>query len=144
MNIMSDEALMRVTIIEARKSKEPVRCGTVITENGKIIAQTFNSQRESHDATAHSEIKAIRQAGKAIKDKNLKDCIMYSTCEPCSMRMSAIMLAKIKKLYYGISLDEVPKNKTVNIASVKIIKHSKHSLDVVNNFLHEECKQILH
>lgn len=37
---------------------------------------------------------AIKEAGEKLGTKNLNDCVIYCTCEPCIMCLSAITFAK--------------------------------------------------
>lgn len=101
---------MDVAISEARKSQEPLKCGVVIARHGIILAQTYNSQRADNNATAHAEIKAIGEAGKRSGSKNLEQCVAFCTCEPCTMCLSALIFAKVEKIYYGISLSSISNN----------------------------------
>jgi len=80
--------------------------GAVITCKGKVVAKSHNIVVSSHDPTAHAEIAAIRLASKKLKRFNLSDCVIYSTCEPCPMCMSALMWARIKKVYYGCTKED--------------------------------------
>ena len=56
-----------------------------------------------NDPTAHAEIVAIREACAKIKDFQLNDCILYTSCEPCPMCMGSIYWARPKKVFYGCS-----------------------------------------
>ncbi|MCK9266590.1 nucleoside deaminase [bacterium] len=80
--------------------------GAVITHNGKVIAKTHNRVISSKDPTAHAEILAIREASKFLDKFDLSDCEIFSTCEPCPMCLSAILWARIKKLYYGCTRND--------------------------------------
>ena len=90
--------------IEGFKNNE-VPVGAIIFDNKtkKIIAKNYNQNLKLHDATAHAEILAIRQACLIKNSSKLDDCDLYVTLEPCSMCASAISLARIKRLYYGAS-----------------------------------------
>lgn len=74
--------------------------GAVIVKNNEIIATAHNSVIESVDPTAHAEINAIRKVSKILNTNDLSDCILYSSCEPCPMCLSAIIWANIKEVYY--------------------------------------------
>lgn len=144
MIIEQNKKYMRLAIEEAKKSSEPLKCGVVIVKDDKVIAKTYNSQRESDDATAHAEIKAIRIAGQTINNKNLYDCDIYCTCEPCVMCLSAIVFAKISKLYYGISLSNVsPKHKMININTDDFLIKSPLKIEITKNYLEDECKVLI-
>lgn len=74
--------------------------GCIITKNNKIIGIGSNKVTSLNDPTAHAEILAIRKACKTINNFSLKDCVMYTSCEPCPMCLSAIYWSRIKKVYY--------------------------------------------
>ncbi len=87
---------MKKAIEEAKKSSESLPCGAVIVNSqGEILAKSCNSARKIHDSSAHAEINALRLAGKKMGNKELRECIIYCTCEPCVMCLSAIVYAKI-------------------------------------------------
>ena len=75
--------------------------GAVIVKDNKIISEGFNIVTSSNDPTSHAEIVAIRNACKILNDFVLKDCYLYTTCEPCPMCLSAIYWARIDKVYYA-------------------------------------------
>ena len=75
--------------------------GAVIVKNNKIIGKGRNQVLKNNDPTAHAEIMAIRNACQNLKTYNLTGCIMYTTCYPCPMCISAIIWSNIKIVYYG-------------------------------------------
>ena len=78
--------------------------GCVIVKNGDVLAKAHNQVLKNHDATAHGEIMAIRQAGEVLGSHDLKGCTLYTTGEPCHMCLCAILWANISKVYYGCSI----------------------------------------
>ena len=75
--------------------------GAVIVKDNKIISEGFNIVTSSNDPTSHAEIVAIRNACNSLNNFVLKDCDLYTTCEPCPMCLSAIYWARINKIYYA-------------------------------------------
>lgn len=75
--------------------------GAVIVKDGKIVARGFNQVTSSNDPTRHAEVDAIRKACKKLKSFELKDCVIYSSCEPCPMCFGAIYWARPKALYFA-------------------------------------------
>ena len=75
--------------------------GAVIVKNGEIIATGVNRVTANNDPTAHAEVSAIRTACKKLNTFSLKGCIVYSSCEPCPMCLSALYWAGVSKIYYG-------------------------------------------
>lgn len=83
--------------------------GAIIVKNGKIISSSHNTVFESCDATAHAEINAIREASQKLGTHDLSGCILYASCEPCPMCLSAIIWANIKEVYYANTKEDANK-----------------------------------
>lgn len=75
--------------------------GCVITKNGALVATGANTVIGNNDPTAHAEVEAIRAAGKALGTFELDGCVLYASCEPCPMCLSAIYWSGIKEVYYS-------------------------------------------
>ena len=100
---MTKEELMRKAIA---LSKENVAngggpFGAVIARDGEIIATGVNRVTSNHDATAHAEVSAIRNACAKLGTHDLSGCEIYSSFEPCPMCLGAIYWAHLDRLYYG-------------------------------------------
>lgn len=80
--------------------------GCVIVKDGEVIAKAHNTVVGDNDPTAHGEMNAIRQAGKVLGNFNLEGCELYTTSEPCPMCLSAIMWARIRKVYSGLEIED--------------------------------------
>jgi len=77
--------------------------GAVVVKEGRIIGSGCNCVTSSNDPTAHAEVTAIRDACRNIKSFDLSGAVIYSTCEPCPMCLSAIYWANIKTVYFSSS-----------------------------------------
>ncbi len=75
--------------------------GAVIVKNGEVIAAAGNSVTLDNDPTAHAEVNAIRRACALLHDFSLDGCVVYSSCEPCPMCLSALYWAGVSRIYYG-------------------------------------------
>ena len=75
--------------------------GACIVKDGEIVGKGKNQVIKNNDPTAHAEIMAIRNACKNLETHDLTDCILYTSCYPCPMCLSAIIWANIKKVYYA-------------------------------------------
>jgi tRNA(Arg) A34 adenosine deaminase TadA len=84
------------------------------------------------DITAHAEMNAIREACKKLKS-DLSGCVLYATCEPCSMCRGASERAKISKIIYGIQGKDVRKQLGEPLKSVAI----------TGNFMREENLEVI-
>jgi len=96
---------MQVAMQYAKKAyiagEIPVGCVIVNRDSGKIIAKSYNMMQQAKNANLHAEMVAINLACKKINSKNLSNCDLYVTLEPCTMCASAISNARIGRLYYG-------------------------------------------
>lgn len=75
--------------------------GCVIVKDDQVVAAAHNTVLASHDATAHGEVNAIRQAGAVLGTHDLTGCVLYTNAMPCPMCLGAIMWANIHTVYYG-------------------------------------------
>lgn len=83
--------------------------GAVIVKDGEVISTGVNQVTLLNDPTAHAEVSAIRSACKKLNNFQLKDCIVYSSCEPCPMCLSALYWAGVKKIFYGNTKEDAAK-----------------------------------
>jgi guanine deaminase len=75
--------------------------GCVIAKEGSVIAESVNQVTATNDPTAHAEVLAIREACQKLGCFELRDCYLYTSCEPCPMCLGAIYWARLKKVYFG-------------------------------------------
>ena len=83
--------------------------GAIIVKDGKIVGQGHNQVTSTNDPTAHAEIVAIRDACKNLQSFQLKDCIIYTSCEPCPMCLGAIYWARPKQIFYACNKEDATK-----------------------------------
>ena len=105
---MDREAYMEMAIGLAREAYEsgeiPVGC-VIVDGAGKIIGTGRNRREESHDATTHAELEAIREACSSVGDWRLNDCTLYVTLEPCPMCAGGIINSRIPTVVFGAKDD---------------------------------------
>lgn len=81
-----------------------VPVGAVLVHDQKVIGQGFNEPISNHDATAHAEIIAIRDACLYLDNYRLPPkTTLYVTLEPCTMCVGAMIHARVDKLIYATS-----------------------------------------
>lgn len=73
----------------------------VVVKDGRVVAEGTNRVTRSNDPTAHAEVVAIREACRVLGDFQLKDCDLYTTCEPCPMCLGAIYWARPARVFYA-------------------------------------------
>lgn len=87
----------------ATEHPSPFGASIYDTVSGKLIAQAYDTVIKECDPTAHGEVNAIRQATRKRQQLSLRGCVLYSTCEPCPMCMSACIWAEVDTVVYGAS-----------------------------------------
>ena len=83
--------------------------GACVVKDGKIIGKGSNHVISNNDPTAHAEIVAIRDACKNINSYDLSECVLYTSCYPCPMCLSAVIWSNIKMVYYGNTKEDADK-----------------------------------
>ncbi len=137
------EYFMNEAIKEAKKAetKLEVPIGAVIVLNGRIIGRGHNGREESHDATAHAEMFAIREANKMLGNWRLEEAQLFVTLEPCPMCSGAMILSRVKELYYG-AVD--PKGGTAGtLMNLLTDSRFNHQVEIEQGILESECSELL-
>ncbi len=134
---------MSEALKEAQKAfeEDEVPIGAVIVHDSKIIARGHNQIERLKDPTAHAEIIAITSATNYLGTKWLNEVSLYVTIEPCSMCAGAMVLARIKNLYFGAN---DPKTGACG-SVIDIANHKKlnHRIKVSRGILEAECSSLL-
>ena len=115
------------------KNEVPVGC--VIVNNNDVISRSSNMVELLNDSTAHAELIAITSAQNSLNSKNLDNCILYTTLEPCLMCYGAIYWSKINTVVYGAS----DKKRGFSRHSINLDR----KINIINGFMEKESKQLL-
>ena len=90
-----------LALARAAGARGEVPVGAVIVKEGAVIGRGGNAPIAGTDPTAHAEIAALRDAGRALGNYRLPGCDLYVTIEPCAMCAGAILHARIARVVYG-------------------------------------------
>lgn len=141
---------MRLAIAEAQTAEAagevPVGAIVVGPDGETILGRGQNRVLRDSDPSAHAEIVAMREAGKALANYRLltpegAGCTLYVTLEPCAMCASAILHARIARLVYAA--DDPKAGACGSVLSVMNHPQLNHRTDVSTGVLAKECSQIL-
>ena len=101
-NFFMEEALKQAKLAF---DEDEVPVGAIIIDrlSQKIITKSHNIVEQTKNPLLHAEIVAINQSCQILSSKNLSDCDMYVTLEPCAMCAGAISFARIGRLFYATS-----------------------------------------
>lgn len=137
--VKDDEYWMQLALKYADKAEaeNEIPVGAVVVKEGKMIAAGWNRSITCHDASAHAEMVAIREAGKVIENYRLIDCTLYVTLEPCPMCAGLLVHSRLKRVVFG-----APDAKTGAAGSImNLLQHEKlnHQIEVTPGVLAEVC-----
>ncbi|WP_261370230.1 tRNA adenosine(34) deaminase TadA [Lysobacter antibioticus] len=100
-----DEGWMRHALAlaeRAEREEDEIPVGAVlVSAEGAVIGEGWNRNIGSHDPSAHAEIVALREGGRAIGNHRLLGATLYVTLEPCAMCAMAMVHARVARVVYG-------------------------------------------
>ena len=139
----TDEAWMRRALDLARiaEAAGEVPVGAVIVQEGQIIGEGANTPIARHDPTAHAEIQALREAGKALQNYRLIGSTLYVTMEPCPMCAGALVNARVSRLVYGAA--DLRVGAAGTIFDIVRAPEVNHRLEVTAGVLESTCRELL-
>lgn len=101
----NDEILMRQALELAGRAErdfDEIPVGALVVDaDGALVGEGWNRNITDHDPSAHAEIMAMRQAGRALGNHRLVGCTLYVTLEPCAMCAMAMVHARIARVVYA-------------------------------------------
>jgi len=83
--------------------------GAVVVKDGEILGEGVNQVTSTKDPSAHAEMLAIRMACAKLGSFELKNCELYTSCEPCPMCLGAIYWARLARVYFANTAEDAAK-----------------------------------
>ncbi len=138
-----NKTYMREALKEAKQAldEDEVPVGAVIVHGNRIIARAHNQTRLLKDPTAHAEMIALTQAANFLKSERLLNSILYVTIEPCPMCAGAMVLARIKRLVFGVA--DPKAGACGSVMDILAEKRLNHRISVKRGVLAEECSSLI-
>jgi tRNA(adenine34) deaminase len=138
-----DEMWMRQALELAARAEAAgeVPVGAVLVRDGQTLGRGWNQVIDLHDATAHAEILALREASAAAGNYRLPGTTLYVTLEPCVMCAGALVHARVERLVFGArDLRFGGVRSKFRVADSDILNHR---LSVEEGLLGPECVKLL-
>ena len=144
MNILEQHTKFMGAAMELAKQAAEVGevpVGAVIVRDGEIIGTGHNLSISNHDATAHAEIVAMRNASMSLENYRLNGCDLYVTIEPCTMCVGAMVHARINRIVFGA---KEPRAGALQ-SQFRLLDDGQfnHSIGVIGGILADECGEIM-
>jgi tRNA(adenine34) deaminase len=134
---------MSEALKEAQRAfaEDEVPVGAVVVYKNKIIARGHNQVERLKDPTAHAEMLALTSAANYLESKWLNGAAVYVTIEPCSMCAGALVLSRVKDLYFGA---KDPKTGACgSVANIVNNRKLNHRIRVKKGVLEKDCSALL-
>ena len=100
-----DERWMRHAFDLAERAQgeyDEIPVGAVLVgADGRLLGEGWNRNILDHDPSAHAEIVAMREAGRALGNHRLVGSSLYVTLEPCAMCAMALVHARVARLVFA-------------------------------------------
>ena len=113
----------------------------VVAPDGRVIGRGVNRRESDSDPTAHAEILALREAGRALGDWRLSGCTLAVTLEPCTMCAGATVLARVQRLVFGAFDDKA--GAVGGLGDVVRDTRLNHNVEVVGGVREAQCSALL-
>lgn len=120
---MQDEVFMKKAIelsrLAVEHGNEPF--GAVLVKDNEIVFTNENQIYTKHDPTFHGEAGLIREFCEKTGITDLREYMMYSSCEPCFMCSGAMVWVKLGRLVCGasnIDLENIVGNEGCNCSKI--------------------------
>ncbi len=138
-----DEYFMNEALREAKKAKKSsdVPVGAVVVLDQRIIGRGYNQVEMLNDPTAHAEMIAVTSACATINEKFLRECTLYVTVEPCSMCAGAAVLARIKRIVYGVQ--DIKTGAHSSLFNLLNEPRLNHRIEVKTGVLRDQCAHLM-
>jgi tRNA(adenine34) deaminase len=98
------ELYMGEALAEARaalaRGERPHAAVAVLDE--AMVARAHDRVQETDDPTAHAVIVALREAARRVGTARLRDVTIFSTVEPCSMCVGALLASDVEELVWAM------------------------------------------
>ncbi|MDZ3799871.1 MAG: tRNA adenosine(34) deaminase TadA [Xanthomonadales bacterium] len=136
-----DEHWMRhaMTLAErAQREFDEIPVGAVLVgADGQLLGEGWNRNIAEHDPSAHAEIVALRQAGRALGNHRLVGSTLYVSLEPCAMCAMALVHARVARLVFAAA---DPKTGACgSVFDLVADPRHNHRVEVVGGVLAEEA-----
>jgi tRNA(adenine34) deaminase len=140
LTLIDHSVFMKEALREAQKAGKrgdrPI--GAVIVHNGKIISRGSSRSKTRSSDVSHAENTAILKCEVYLKEHG-RECILYTTVEPCVMCLSTAVLANIRNIVFA--LEDKYMNTKGFIQSNPYLKNRVHNY--VNGILENESIALL-
>jgi tRNA(adenine34) deaminase len=117
--------------------------GAIVVKDNTVIGTGIEAGKSSQNITKHAEIEAVNNALFKNELKDLNECILYTTHEPCIMCSYVIRYYKLQTIVYGTNVEHVGgiTSDLKVMLTTKVPKWGK-APNIIGNILRDECEKL--
>ena len=130
-----------LTLARAAPLIGEVPIAALLVHDGTVIAHAHNLRETRQDPTAHAEVLVIQDAARRTGSWRLIDTTLYVTLEPCTMRIGAIVLARIPRLVFAAT--DPKAGACGSIMNIPPEPQLNHRVEVIGGVCAEESQTLL-
>jgi tRNA(Arg) A34 adenosine deaminase TadA len=144
-----DRQFMLMALEQARDALQhgelPFGAVVVASDRLEIVGAASNSEVSDGDVTAHAELKAVREAMRAIGGpEDLFGLTLYATAEPCVMCAGAIFHAKIARVVVALPRGDFPPAfRQRRIGFAELSRDSGYPIELETGLCRDEAADLL-
>lgn len=99
-----DTLMMRrcIELSAAAIGKSEFPFAAVVARGGEVLVEAINEVARAGDVTRHAELVAVSRAQQVTGGKDLSDCTLYTTVEPCPMCAFPMRETRIGRVVFAI------------------------------------------
>jgi tRNA(Arg) A34 adenosine deaminase TadA len=87
--------------VDAHRASGRTGIVATILQGDAVVVSAENEVDQQNDPTRHAEMVALSQATALLGRKDLSDCTLISTLQPCEMCLSAMRFAGIRRVIFA-------------------------------------------
>jgi tRNA(Arg) A34 adenosine deaminase TadA len=144
-SIEEHEKFMRVAIELSKKAGDGGNFpfAAILVKDGEVLLETLNGVDTEHDCTQHAEVRLASLATRTYDGEMLKQCVFYTSAEPCPMCAGAIYWTGIPTMVYGNSDETLMKyhGKSFSIPCRDILTVES-GVEVIGPLLEDEAEAV--
>jgi tRNA(Arg) A34 adenosine deaminase TadA len=104
-----DERFLRRAVelaAHARAVGEAPYGSLLVSSDGTVLAEAWNTVASERDISAHPELKLARWAARELDPATAATTTMYTSCQPCGMCTGAIERSGLGLVVYALSNEQ--------------------------------------
>ena len=103
MNEYSSLLLRSIELARQEANQGQLPFSALLAREGQVLIEAGNTSKTAGDVTRHAVMNLISKAHQQLSLNELKQCILFTSSEPCAMCSGAIYWAGISRVVFGCS-----------------------------------------